>query len=210
MKPGSVDRSELPRNVTPVSLPATEVAGLPKRIPKSIVGWMYPFELLYLYQIAKMLAEWGVEGDLLEVGSYKGLSASALGQAGKLTCVDTFDGGEGIVPGFGRAEFDQAMRTMDLHPRVLVGPSADILGNLVVWGERFRLVFVDASHEYANVKIDLALSWTLLSPGGFLVADDYVGFPDVTAACDESGYGFVKVEPRLSKMAVAHKTEEPI
>jgi predicted O-methyltransferase YrrM len=155
---------------------------LPKPIPPTIEGWMFAWELHYLYMLATTLEDWGVPGDLLEVGSYRGLSASALGQAGKLTCVDTFRGGEDLPERNSRPAFDEAMRTMELQPRVFEGRSEDVLGNLVQWGEQFRLVFIDGSHEYANVKADLALAHTFLSHGGALICDDYVGFPAVAQA----------------------------
>ena len=185
----------------------SEVVPLPIPIPPSIHGWMWNWELLYLYSLASRLRDDGTVGDLLEVGSYRGLSASALGQAGNLTCVDTFRGGEDLPNSDSRVDFNVAMRTMGLTPRVFEGRSQDVLENLVKWGELYRLVFIDGSHEYLNVKRDLELGWELLSPGGALVADDYIGFPGVTLACDESGHGFVPCEPRRSKMAVAFKSQ---
>lgn len=179
---------------------------LPRPIPRTIRGWMFAYELRWLYNRAEQLRGQGVLGGVLEVGSYKGLSASALGQSGPLTCVDTFLGGEDLPDYNSRGEFDAAMRTMGLSPRVLVGRSADVLGDLVRAGEKFRLVLIDGSHEYANVKADLALGHALLAVGGSLVADDYIGFPEVARACDETGYGFLPVHPQRSKMAVATRT----
>jgi len=187
--------------------PAPSNINLPKRIPATIVGWMYPFELVWLYRTAIELKGLGVQGGALEVGSYKGLSASALGQAGKLTCVDTFRGGEDLPSRYTRPEFDEAMRIMDLHPRVIEGTSTEVLGDLVQWRERFALVFIDGSHRYEQVKIDLALGWELLNAQGILVADDYIGFPEVREACIETGYGFLPVDEQRSKMAFAQKGE---
>lgn len=187
------------RNLGTIRRPSG-TGGLPKPIPASIQGWMWPKELQWLYGEATRLKERGVAGGILEVGSYKGLSASALGQAGELTCVDTFQGGEDLPNRDSRPEFDEAMRIMDLHPRVLVGRSEDILGDLYREAERFRFILIDGSHEYANVKCDLMLGFSLLSMGGVLVADDYIGFPGVKDACDEFG-GFQPVDPNWSKMA---------
>jgi hypothetical protein len=178
---------------------------LPIPIPPSIHGWMWGRELLYLYGLAKGLLEQGVPGDILEVGSYKGLSASALGQAGNLTCVDTFRGGEDLPETYTLPEFNSAMRRMGLTPRVVEGSSLEVLPRLVAEGLPYRLVFIDGSHVYENVKTDLQHAWELLSPSGALVADDYVGFSDVKRACDETGFGFVPVSPQFSKMAVAFK-----
>ncbi len=181
---------------------------LPIPIPPSIHGWMWGRELVYLYGLARGLLEQGVPGDLLEVGSYKGLSASALGQAGNLTCVDTFRGGEDLPDLYTLPEFHSAMRRMGLEPRVIEGKSCDVLPELIAEGLPYRLVFIDGSHEYANVKEDFINAWLLLSPGGALVADDYIGFADVKRACDETGFGFVLVDKAFSKMAVAFKPTE--
>lgn len=186
-----------------------EPVDLPKPIPPTIHGWMWEWELRYLYSTAKHLAESGIEGDLLEVGSYKGLSASALGQAGNLTCVDTFQGGEDLRPYDSRPDFDAAMKTMDLSPEVIAGRSQDVLPTLL--GRKFRLVFIDGSHEYENVKVDIFNAWKFLSPGGVLVLDDVHGFPGVIdfpgvlRAAQESGHVFHLCSPQFSKMAVSLK-----
>lgn len=184
---------------------------LPRKIPPTVKGWMWSYELKWLYWAATELEAQGVPGDLLEVGSYKGLSASALGQAGHLVCVDTFQGGEDLPEHNSRHEFDEGMDLMDLHPEVRQGPSASILPELFREGRQFRLIFIDGSHEYSNVVQDLDNAWKLLSPHGALVADDYVGFPDVKRACDEFGSGpniFLPVNPARSKMAVLNKITE--
>lgn len=180
-----------------------EPVDLPKPIPPAIRGWMWEWELRYLYGLAVRLGAKGIEGDLLEVGSYKGLSASALGQAGKLTCVDTFGGGEDLRPYDSRDDFDKAMETMGLSPEVIPGRSQDVLPTLL--GRKFRLIFIDGSHEYENVKVDIFNAWKLLSPGGALVCDDVIGFSDVLRACQESGHIFHLCSPQFSKMAVSFK-----
>jgi len=45
------------------------VVPLPIPIPPSIHGWMWNWELLYLYSLASRLRKDGTVGDLLEVGS---------------------------------------------------------------------------------------------------------------------------------------------
>jgi predicted O-methyltransferase YrrM len=172
------------------------IDGFPKPIPPGIHGWMWSWELRWLY--VRALNE-ALPGTLLEIGSYKGLSASALGQAGPLTCIDTFQGGHEMPEGDSRAEFDRNMRLMGLKPRVLVGDSAKMLEELLHEKAYFRLIFVDGSHQYDGVRSDLELSWALLSRGGTLVADDYFGHAGVKTAVDEFG-GFQPVSD-ASKMA---------
>jgi predicted O-methyltransferase YrrM len=181
--------------------PATD---LPRPIPPEIRGWMFSYELRWLYDQAKSLQP----GDLLEVGSFRGLSASALGQAGKLTCVDTFRGGNDLPEEDTFADFQKTMRTMGLSPEVRRGRSDRVLPELMREGRCFALVFIDGSHEYADARKDIALGWDLLRWGGLLVVDDY-DFPDVGAACDNEsgrlGFEFHRVHPTRSKMVVAVK-----
>ena len=181
------------------------VTGLPKPIPPGIHGWMWSWELKWLYETARGLEDLHVDGDLLEIGSYKGLSASALAQAGNLTCIDTFWGGEDLPGQDSYPKFIDAMKIMGLCPTVLRGRSDDMLRKLLaaVPRPKFRLILVDGSHAYENVKKDLALAWPLASAGGILVADDYIGFNSVQKACDEFADSdrFHPVKPGISKMA---------
>lgn len=50
----------------------------------------------------------------------------------------------------------------------------------------FDVIYIDASHEYKNVRQDLEAWWPLLRPGGVMFGDDYiVGCPGVIrAACE--------------------------
>lgn len=63
------------------------------------------------------------------------------------------------------------------------------------------LIHVDASHEYADVLADLRAYWPLVSPGGYLVADDYdPSWPGVVRAvnefCKEIGVSFYVDHPK--------------
>jgi predicted O-methyltransferase YrrM len=57
--------------------------------------------------------------------------------------------------------------------RTMVADSRRALLDLIAAGERYDLVFVDASHLALDVLVDAALSWQVLADGGFLVFDDY-------------------------------------
>jgi cephalosporin hydroxylase len=60
--------------------------------------------------------------------------------------------------------------------------AAAILARLKV---RAEFCYIDAAHEYAEVLADLRAYWPLLEPGGYLMGDDYIGWPGVTRAADE-------------------------
>ena len=39
---------------------------------------------------------------------------------------------------------------------------------------KFDLIYIDGSHDYADVKLDLFCAWTCLQDGGVLLTDDYL------------------------------------
>lgn len=124
---------------------------------------------------------------ILEVGSWEGRSAAWFLRTfpeGHLTCVDTFEGPSPdawTLLGLEQRFRHNMWRCTRLDVRV--GPSRRELLGLVP--ESFDIVYVDGSHEAADVLGDLVMCWALLRPGGVLLCDDYRGpFAGVTAAAD--------------------------
>lgn len=133
---------------------------------------------------------------LLEVGSLLGGSAVHIGQLlkkhgvdGALTCVDTFLGscehylkGRGLwrrMLASGRYNFfDEFLGNVEqggvsdvVTPFVQTSANAARLFKQI--GVRFDFIYLDASHEYADVLADLRAWYPLLAPGGVLVGDDF-------------------------------------
>jgi predicted O-methyltransferase YrrM len=124
----------------------------------------------------------GGPSNILELGSFEGLSASFLLwrlPEARVTCVDTFAGSpEHLTMDVDRARlednFDRNVALVDAaRVHKVAGKSADVLLQLRDSGERFDFVYVDASHLALDVIVDAALAWPLLVPGGILVFDDY-------------------------------------
>ena len=116
-------------------------------------GWMTDVEVATLTGFAFLNL---ARGDLLEVGCFKGRTSSALTRAGRLTVVDTFLGSiehQAELQGRSfRSEFDANLKgATDL--RVLEGNSHLVLPTLPQ--DSFRLILLDASHEYEDVRQDL-------------------------------------------------------
>jgi predicted O-methyltransferase YrrM len=134
-------------------------------------GWMTPSELDSLYEAAEETR--GLPGGLLELGSYKGLSTSALALSGPVTCVDSF-GGDPDSPASTRQDFERNMRSLGRWDLVTLVPrtTREGLAQLSAAGFRARLVLVDASHEEEDARLDMAESWPLIVPGGLLFVDD--------------------------------------
>lgn len=56
------------------------------------------------------------------------------------------------------------------------------LGRLLLWGERFDLVFLDTSHRYADTVVELDMIESVLRPGGVILCHDTVSELDVARA----------------------------
>lgn len=167
----------------------------------SLPGWFGPLDakLLSLADAAQRAT--GVEGDLLEIGTYVGRSAVLLGSLKR-------DGERFVVSDiFAEPEINEesAMwRTMEkaytIHkprvdqfranylrfhatlPEIRVGPSSSLDPDDL--GTSFRLIHVDGAHDYENVVRDLALTREVAGPGAIVAFDDIAvrGFPGVGAA----------------------------
>jgi predicted O-methyltransferase YrrM len=163
----------------------------PKAI--EIFGWMTAEELDWLSEKA------AYHQRIVEIGCWAGRSTRALAErtSGEVYAVDTWNG-------LGAAGEQQT-----IHQKLLQGKSDDwLLGEFKantadlknihilqmtsleaarkLAGQKFDMVFIDASHDYGNVKADI-LAWRpLLSAGGLLCGHDYVqSWPDVGRAVDE-------------------------
>lgn len=156
---------------------------------------------------------------IIEVGAWKGLSTVIFGQYieshdmdTRIICVDTWLGsaehwndGETLLP------FMEHGYPIGLYYQFLMNIAYYQLGHLVYpfpqtsrgaaeWfrmnGVTSKLIYVDASHQYEDVVLDLADYWGLLEPGGVMFGDDYGGhWTGVTQAVDE----FEKAHPEASR-----------
>jgi len=122
----------------------------------------------------------------LEIGVFEGRSSVWLldriltHPAATLTWIDTFAGGSDHaamdLSGL-ETRFRANVARFGTKVSGRVERSQDALRRMS--GERFDLVYVDGSHEAADVLADAVLAWLLLKVGGFLGFDDYGwrGFP---------------------------------
>lgn len=132
----------------------------------------------------------------LEVGSWKGGSAidfakhlKSIGSPTKIVCVDTWIGT--YYHRMNQTEFNQLKATNNF-PRLyetflsnvvragvqdyiipLPLPSIEAARFFTKQGTKFKAIYVDASHEYIDVYLDLCFHWENLAPGGIMFGDDY-------------------------------------
>lgn len=157
-----------------------------------IQGWTSEAELTWLAEQAQ-----GRKG-IVEIGCWKGRSTRALGDntQGDIYAVDTWAGTkedghykelEGKDPHWLYREW--AINTQDLFNVTPFGrPSVNtaFFFRCLCNDPRFDMIFIDAAHDYENVKADI-LAWRpLLAPGGLICGHDFdAGRPGVVQAVRE-------------------------
>lgn len=158
-------------------------------------GMMPPEQLLALYRLA---VSWPTPGDIVELGSWVGLTTSYLATAcrargeGRVYAVDTFEGtreGDSTYPSVARfggstlEVFHEQIRRAGVDDIVetLVGLTDDMVHHYR--GRPIRLLLIDADHSYAAVRSDFQLWSPLVAPGGLIVFHDYL-MPDVRRFVD--------------------------
>lgn len=199
-----------------------DVFSLPKdavgAMDVQIEGWM-PSEFTPGFERAlrHVYAHDRVPLTVIEVGSWKGLSANRMAKVCKMQgfeaeiiCIDTWLGspehmeGESASHGMRRVngvptlltDFAENTKTAGNDDVIFPFPisSAQGASYLASKGVVADIIYVDAGHEYESVLLDLTLYWRLLRPGGVMIMDDY-RWPGVRRAIDEhfAGGTVVKV-----------------
>lgn len=134
-----------------------------------INGWMTEPEQMALRRLAFGL-------DVLELGSYEGLStAQLLATANSVNAVDTFDGRGTNREKDTRETFHRNMRATGNYHKLATWPGEfeAVLGKMKERDQTFDLIFIDGSHDFASVTFDIVNSIPLLRPGGKLAFHDY-------------------------------------
>ncbi len=148
--------------------------------PQEIEGYTSEAECRYLYEYACRVPE---GGHIVELGTYKGRSAIALAQSGRQTySFDRFkpeairNGHPDHMAGsFDPTEvFDHAARYgLRGNLSVVEKDSAAAAEYWRTWlDEPVDLLFIDAGHEYEQVKADFQAWEPLMAPEGVVIFDD--------------------------------------
>lgn len=125
---------------------------------------------------------------VLEIGSWEGRSAlfflNYLPRA-RLTCVDTFEGGQEHREAAQRSaadarelraverRFDANTARFARRIEKVKAHSADALAALGLGSTRYDIAYIDGSHRAADVYSDAVLTWPLMARGGIVIFDDY-------------------------------------
>jgi predicted O-methyltransferase YrrM len=140
-------------------------------------------------------------GDVAEIGSWQGRSASFIARAtreagnGRFFAIDHFKGNIGKEQHYKvgkddlsdlRDGFTRNMRAAGLEDSVTLYdmPSKDAAAQIADGSLRF--LFIDGDHTREGVEKDLALFVPKLKPGAIVVFDDFSpAFPGVVSATDD-------------------------
>lgn len=138
-------------------------------IDYGVEGWLLPADAFKLYE----LAYW-CDADILELGAYRGLSASVMNEA----CNDR-DRATKII------SIDLDTTAVDLSRQTLAAraggervwffqdDAASAIRNLAAIKRRFGFVFVDHSHRYEHVLEACQSLHRVLAVGGFALFHDF-------------------------------------
>ena len=166
-----------------------------------VVGAFWDIDFLLFDRILRMQTEYGVRGDLLEIGALYGKSAIVLGcHAGtdeKVIVCDIFNDAEGDTEnvaensqsysGLNRKKFEENyLRWVDRTPVVIAELSEDLIGK--VEPRSLRFAHVDGGHLYSVVRTDINTARDLLNESGVVAMDDFrvLHAPGVAAAVWEA------------------------
>src|ERR1700676_5252904 len=156
-----------------------------------VPGWMNFFEMSWLAEQASKYCM------IAEVGSWMGRTTMALAEntKGTVIAVDTWQGSEenqeflkDKEPDYLYKEFRknlaEQIKAQTVIPMRM--PSLEAAVHFRISGVKFGMVFIDASHDYENVKADI-LAWRpLIMKDGIIILHDYDwGYPGVVHAVRE-------------------------
>ncbi len=137
----------------------------------------------------------GKRVNYLEIGCFEGratvwlISNILTNPASRIVCVDTFEGSEE----FPALQIDMTVAQANFYSNIreavkdggypgnfppvflLVGAAHKVIPRAM----RFDMVYVDGSHQAADVLLDACFAWPLLNPGGLMIFDDYEWQPPV-------------------------------
>lgn len=138
-------------------------------IGKPIPGWLRREDALKLYEMAYF-----AQGDILELGSYEGLSTCILAQANRESphrkVVYSVDLDPAAVE---MTRWHLRMRLLSRDVRLFCGDALELVRRMIVDERKFAFIFVDHSHAYEPVYQVCRELERLVAPGGFCLFHDF-------------------------------------
>ncbi|WP_404332366.1 class I SAM-dependent methyltransferase [Mesobacillus maritimus] len=154
----------------------------------SVSGWLSTAEQTALLHLPALVDH--LEGEIVEIGSFKGKSTVALGLGSKwiserkrtIFAIDPF-----VSNGYYADYFNEFQNNI-LYYRLVnyVTPIKKFSHEAINdCPEHIAALFVDGDQNYSGVKKDIELFAPRVVGGGFIAFHDYTIYPDVRRAVDE-------------------------
>jgi len=163
---------------------------------ESIEGWIFDEELEFLKEFCK-------DKDVLEVGSYMGKSTVCIANvANSVIAIDTFR-----ALGDGQKQSNSLTTIIPFLQNILeFNNIITIIGKSVEVSKHIKdnskdIIFIDALHQYKDVKEDIKAWEPKLKKGGYMLFHDYTETEEVSKAVDE----WKKPEKVIKSIAVVKK-----
>ena len=150
--------------------------------------------------------------EILEVGSFEGLSSCYILQAfpqSQLTCVDTWEGSDEHVgtAGIRQSEANFDANTAGFTRRLIKHKetSRSFFGRTPPLAT-YDLIYIDGSHRCEDVLFDGLCAYDLLKIGGTLIFDDYLWnfYPDISRNPANAINHFVKLMSSRMEVRLAY------
>jgi predicted O-methyltransferase YrrM len=157
-------------------------------------GWIHPRFKQTFQEVFNLIKHPDIK--IIEVGSWLGWSARIMAEQlrhegyGQLIAIDTWLGSpehyetenlEFLFQKFISNTIQAGLQNYIIPFRTSSLQAAHFLFSKQIQAD---IIYIDAAHEYEPVKLDIALFWKVLKPGGFMIFDDY-DWDGVKQAVDE-------------------------
>lgn len=151
-------------------------------------GWLTTAEQTALLHLPALVDH--LDGEIVEIGSFKGKSTVALGLGSKwisekkrkVFAIDPF-----ITNGYYTDYFNEFQNNiLNFRLANYVTPIKKFSHEAILdCPDRISALFVDGDHSYLGVKKDIELYSPRVVQGGFIAFHDYTVYADVSRAVDE-------------------------
>jgi len=178
----------------------------PDDFEKVLYGWNSENEIFF-----KLIEETSPKY-ILEIGSWLGASAIHMGKFiksrgldTKIVCVDTWLGSRDFIGRHFEGKFRNSVGMPNAYLHFLANVKREGLEDVIIpfaqtsdnalrflseKNIKFKMIYIDGSNQYENVKSDIDLSWNILDRDGVIFGDDYINFafPQINAAVNSFVY----------------------
>lgn len=163
----------------------------------SIDGFLCNYQIPFMYAFSTFQ-----KGQMAEIGCWQGRTTNIIKVANRkldLVCVDTFRGSEehkeylekNKITNF-KSIFEKNLVDRQNYSNVKVIEDTSANASKLFYNETFDVIWIDAAHDYENVKLDINSWYPKLKKGGIMLGHDYPdpkdpngGFEELTKAVNE-------------------------